>query len=127
MVGRKGKMKDTIEMLDELIDLTEWKTRKQIDEELKNINIKLNERSFRQKIEEYNELFFLHRKDTYMAHSSKGYKLTKDETEIRDSIKDNFTRGIDQLQKYHKGMRALGENANFKLSIQNNELIFVED
>ena len=120
-------MKDTIEMLDELIDLTEWKTKKTIEKELKSLQMKLNERSFRQKVEEHNELFFAHQKDTYMAHSSKGYKLTKDEKEIRDSIKDNFTRGIDQLTKYHKGMRALGENANFNLSIQNNELVFIEN
>lgn len=116
-----------IEKINDLIDLTEWKTKKQINEELRVYSVRLNERTFRKNVESHNELYFAHEKEFYVAHSSKGYKLTQDTEEIRESLRDGLKRGLDQLSKYHKGIKALGENANFNLSIKDNELVFVED
>ena len=116
-----------IEKINDLIDLTEWKTKKQINEELRVYSVQLNERTFRRNVEEHNDLYFAHEKQFYVAHSSKGYKLTKDTEEIRKSLRDSLKRGIDQLSKYHKGIKALGENANFSLRIEENELVFLED
>lgn len=116
-----------IEMIDDLIDLSEWKTKQQIKDELKIYNVQINEREFRRQVEKHNELFIAHQKEFYIAHSSKGYKMTKDTEEIRESLRDSLKRGIDQLSKYHKGIKALGENANFNLSIKDNELVFVEE
>lgn len=116
-----------IEKINDLIDLTEWKTRKQINDELRVYSVRLNERTFRKNVESHNELYFAHEKEFYVAHGSKGYKMTKDTEEIRESLRDSLKRGLDQLSKYHKGIKALGENANFNLSIKDNELVFVED
>ena len=116
-----------IEKINDLIDLTEWKTKKQINEELRVYSVRLNERTFRKNVESHNELYFDHEKGFYVAHGSKGYKMTKDTEEIRESLRDSLKRGLDQLSKYHKGIKALGENANFNLSIKDNELIFVEE
>ena len=116
-----------IEKINDLIDLTEWKTKKQINEELRAYSVQLNERTFRKNVENHNELYFAHEKEFYVAHGSKGYKMTKDTEEIRESLRDSLKRGLDQLSKYHKGIKALGENANFSLSVKDNELVFVED
>jgi Zn-dependent peptidase ImmA (M78 family) len=116
-----------IEKINDLIDLTEWKTKKQINEELRVYSVQLNERTFRKNIENHNKLYFAHEKEFYVAHGSKGYKMTKDTEEIKKSLRDSLKRGLDQLSKYHKGIKALGENANFNLSIKDNELVFVEE
>ena len=116
-----------IEKINDLIDLTTWKTKKQINEELRIYSVQINERTFRQNIENHNELYFAHQKEFYVAHGSKGYKLTQDAEEIRNSLRDSLKRGIDQLSKYHKGIKALGENANFSLKVENDELVFMGD
>jgi hypothetical protein len=120
-------MERTIELINDFIDLTEWKTKKQINKELGEFGIRINERTFRQKVEDHNNLYFAHKKDFFIAHSNKGYKITTDTEEIRKSLRDSFKRGIDQITKYHKGIKALGENANFSLIIKDNELIFREE
>ena len=117
----------TIELINDFIDLTEWKTKKQIKNELKTYGITLNERAFRKQVEKHNDMYFAHAKPYFVAHSAKGYKITTDNEEIRESLRDSLKRGLDQLSKYHKGIRALGENANFNLSIKDNELVFVEE
>ena len=43
-----------IEKINDLIDLTEWKTKKQINEELRVYSVQLNERTFRRNVEEHN-------------------------------------------------------------------------
>ena len=116
----------TIEFINDLIDLTEWKTKKQIEEELKNEGVAISERFFRLQVERHNDMYFAHIKDTYIAHSDKGYKLTKDKEEIIKSIEDTKKRGIDQLSKYHKCLKALGENANINLRIEEGELVIDE-
>lgn len=120
-------MNRTIELINDFIDLTEWKTKKQINEELKKYGISLNERSFRLQVEKHNELYFAHEKPYFVAHSAKGYKITTNADEIRESLRDSLKRGLDQLSKYHKGIKAIGENANFNLSVKDNELVFVEE
>lgn len=121
-------MKNSIEKIDELIDLKEWKTKKQINKELQVYGVQINERTFRNQIESHNQQYFAHQKEYFIAHhNGKGYKMTKDTEEIRESLRDSLKRGLDQLSKYHKGIKALGENANFNLSIKDNELVFMED
>lgn len=119
--------KSPIEIINDFVDLTEWKTKKQIKNELKTYGITLNERCFRKQVENHNKLYALHRKDSFIVHGEKGYKMTNDTEEIRKSLRDNLKRGLDQLSKYHKGIKALGENANFSLSIKDNELVFMEE
>ena len=74
----------TIEIINDLIDLTEWKTKRQINEELKQFGVQINERVFRLQVERHNEMYFAHIKDDYVAHSPKGYKLTKEFFKVYD-------------------------------------------
>ena len=116
----------SIEIINDLIDLTDWKTKKQIEEELREQGVAISERFFRLQVERHNEMYFAHIKDDYVAHSPRGYKLTKDRDEIAKSIEDTKKRGLDQLVKYHKCLKALGENSNFNFKFENGELIYDE-
>ncbi len=114
-------------LIDKIIDLhSEWKTKKVIQEELNRLGIKFDEREFRLQIEKHNFLFSNHMDNKYMAHSVRGYILTENVELIKCSLVDYRNRALDQLTKYSKGMKAIGENYNFKMQVENNSLIFVE-
>ncbi len=113
-------------MLWELIDLSDWKTKKQILSELKHGGIIIDERRLRKLVELQNKLFYNHESDIFIAHSSKGYKATKDYEEINNSLKDNHKRAIDLLHKEAVTRKALGENMNFNLIVHNGEFMYVE-
>ena len=55
-------MKNSIEKIDELINLKEWKTKKQINKELQVYGVQINERTFRNQIESHNQQYFAHQK-----------------------------------------------------------------
>ena len=112
-------------MMWEYVDLADWKTKEQILNELRMDFPDLNERSWRIHVEKQNELYGQHESEIFIAHSNKGYKIASNEEEIKRSARDTRARGIDQITKYYKIMKALGENANLKIIIENNEM-FVE-
>lgn len=113
-------------MIFELLKLYEWKKKKDILKELNEHGVHIDERNFRKIVERHNKLYFEHRTDYYLAHSPKGYKLTKNEEEIRNSALDYRKRGINQLIKSSKTLKALNENSIFRLEIKNGELIYSE-
>lgn len=115
-------------MIFELVDLSKWKTKKEILKELKNkLGQAVDERRFRILVERQNDLYHNHESDVFIAHSSRGYKIATDEDEIRQSARDYKKRALDQLVKYSKTMKALGENTNMKLELKNGELIYTGD
>lgn len=83
----------------DLIELNEWKTKKEILTQLKNVGVNLNEREWRRYVERYNKQFCLGVNEDYIAHSSKGYKLTKDKEEIKQSVRDYRARALNMLKK----------------------------
>lgn len=103
----------------DLINLSDWKTRKNILIELGNVS----DREWRLYVEKHNIAYCKHEVDTYIVHSSKGYKLTTDKQEIIDSIKDNKKRSLNMLWKYSQTMRALGEKDNIRFEIEEMGLI----
>ena len=111
----------------EIIDLSEWKTKETILKELNQKGITIDERVLRHNIEIQNKLFYNHESDVFIAHGQKGYKATMNYDEIKSSANDYNKRALDQLTKYSRILKALGENLNFKLSIDNNSLVLTED
>jgi len=109
-------------MIWEYVDLTEWKTKDQILTELRIDFPNLSEREWRKIVKRQNERYNQHESETFIAHSNKGYKIATNEEEIKRSLKDNKKRAIDLLISYGKGMKAIGENANLKIIIENNEM-----
>ena len=109
-------------MIWEYVDLSSWKTKDQILVELRIDFPSLNEREWRFEVERQNERYAKHESEIFIAHSSKGYKIAVNEEEIRNSARDYRKRAMDQLVKYSKIMKALGENENLKIIIENNEM-----
>ena len=110
-------------MLYEIIDMSEWRTKTDILQELKRKGSEMDERYFRQVVEKHNKLFYNHESDVFIAHSSQGYKATTDENEIRMSAFDYRKRALDQLTKYARICKAIGENANMKLELDDEHII----
>lgn len=113
-------------MIYDIVDMTTWRTKTDILKELKSKGVEMNERGFRKLVENINKLYSNHEIDKFIAHSNKGYKVATNEEEIKLSAMDYRKRGLDQLVKSSKIMKALGENSNLKLSIKNGELIYTE-
>nr|DAU67706.1 MAG TPA: hypothetical protein [Caudoviricetes sp.] len=113
-------------MIFELLDLKEWKKKKDILKELKNNGVRMSERAWRKSVELHNKRYFEHQTDKYLAHSVKGYKLTADKDEIIASAKDYRTRAFNQLVKASKTLRVMGENDNIRLEIKNGEFIVAQ-
>ena len=110
-------------MLYEMIDMSEWRTKEDILSELKIKGLEMSERTFRQTVEKHNKLFYNHEIDVFVAHSLKGYKATTDEDEIRMSAYYYRKRALDQLTKYARICKAIGENANMKLELDDEHII----
>lgn len=109
-------------MLD-IIDLSEWKTRKEILNEYNKLGIHVADRTFRKVVEENNKRFYNHETEWFIAHGTKGYIKTKDNDIIQKSIMDGKKRAITLLKIYRDTKKALGENDNLKLELENEEII----
>lgn len=101
-----------------LIDLTEWKTKRVILAELKQNGVTVDERTWRTYVENYNMKYWEHEHDNYIVHSSKGYKLTDSAEDIRKSIEDGKKRGLNLLWKYSRTMKALGQKDNIRIDLE---------
>lgn len=116
-------------MLWEEIDLTDWRKKKSIVRELKMSYLfekKENlDRRFRKSVEEQNKLYQKHESEIFIAHSNQGYKIAENEAEIKASLRDTLKRGINQIIKYHKGLQAMGENANMKIEFKGDSMMIV--
>jgi len=100
-----------------------WKTKKQILAEAKRDGIKIDERQWRKVVERYNMKYWAHEVDEFIVHGPKGYKLTSDKQEIKNSIRDSKKRALNLLWKHSRTMKALGEVDNIKLDLEEMEII----
>nr|DAQ16377.1 MAG TPA: hypothetical protein [Caudoviricetes sp.] len=106
--------------------LIEWTKKKDILKILKSEGVTMDERTFRKMVEIHNQSYFEHKTDKYLAHSSRGYKLTSNKDEIIASAKDYRTRAFNQLVKASKTLKAMGENDNIRLEVKNGEFIVAQ-
>ena len=104
-------------MILDFIDLSDWKKKKQILAELKEKDLTMDERTFRQRVELHNKLYEEHVVNTFIAHSCKGYIATTNRDLIIASLRDNEKRAITMLKATSKTLKALGENANYDLGL----------
>lgn len=112
-----------IDKILETINLSEWKTKKQIINELKTNGIYVEERTWRSLVESYNYRYMDGVNDKYIIHGSKGYKLTNDKKEIMHSIQDLRNRSLNMLSKYSRTYKALGLQDNLKIDLEKMEII----
>lgn len=102
-------------MYTELINLKEWKTKKQILNELRTHEIYMDERAWRVYVENHNKRYFNGLCDDYIVHGKKGYKLTQDRKEIVKSADDLTKRALNMLWKASQTYKSMGEHMNIKL------------
>ena len=105
-------------MIYELIDLANWKKAKDCINELNQGGIRIDERQLRQLVKVNNINFINHEVDTFIVHSQKGYKATKDRNEILASIDDKYKRAINMLKENQQVMKAKSENNNFQFDLK---------
>ena len=101
-----------MEQILEIVDLTDWKTYREINKEMRKYGIKMNSGNFQKLVRVYNELFYQRADKTFIAHSNKGYMLTKDTSIIKDSLNDYKRRAFAQLKNYWHGMKSIGAQLN---------------
>lgn len=107
----------------ELIDLSDWKTKKEIINEYAKKGIDIDERKWRVLVEQHNKAYCMDLEETYIVHGKKGYKITKNRDEIIKSVDDLKKRGLNMLWKHSQGMRALGEKPNLKFDLEEMEIL----
>ena len=92
----------------------EWQTKATLLQKMKNDDIILNERTLRLKIEQVNNEYINHNSDTFIVHSSQGYKIACSDEDIIESMKENHKRAMNLLSKESKIKKALSENRNIE-------------
>lgn len=105
-------------MLEELKGVLSLNDYKKKDEILKELRIKcdISERKFRALVAQNNKLFGEGKVDYYIAHSSKGYKLTFNWDEMKKSIADNRKRAITMLADCTKAELAFQNRNNLQFT-----------
>ena len=93
--------------------LKDWITYANIKERIFNeYNISYPRRSWNKYIEVKNQAFCDGENDMYIAHSNKGYKITKDREEIEASIKHLDTMAKNMLKKESNAKKALNRRVD---------------
>ena len=104
-------------MLDK-INISYWKNKKDILQELNEIGIITSERELRKAIKKYNLNFINGKSKYYIAHDNKlGYIKTTDKDLIRLSVEDNKKRAVNQFSLYYHTMKAIGLSNLERLSV----------
>lgn len=85
------------------------------DQGVKAKNLKNLNRQFRRAAAKYNERYQNGETEYFLAHSTKGYKLTNKPKEIAQSLQDDRKRGLKLLKRYYTGMKSLSEKDQIAL------------
>lgn len=107
----------------QVVDLHDWKTKKQILSEIREKGILIDERKWRIYVEHYNKMYCDDLVDSYIVHGKKGYKLTTNHEEIIASVDDLKKRGLNMLWKHSQATKALGFKQNLKMELEELEII----
>ncbi len=108
------------------INLGDWLKKSEILTMFELRGKKVDERTFRKMVKEHNKRFMNHEEEYFIAHSNKGYKATKDHDEILRSCRDKRKRALDMLTENARVLKALNENYNLRLIIDDNGIMVVE-
>lgn len=108
----------------ELVDLSDWKKQDEIITELHREWCKtINAREWRTAVEKSNKRFANGEIDYYIAHSSKGFKKTKDYADAKLSRDDYLKRAANMYFKARDIDKAFGNLKNFKIDFEKGEIV----
>lgn len=108
------------------VDISEWKTKNEIIDEITLNGGYINERSFRNMVKEKNKDFIDGLSEYFIAHSDKGYKITTDTDEIIKSIKDKEKRAFDMLVENARVRKRLNLRNNIQIQISDSGVMYLE-
>ena len=93
--------------------LTEWRTSKEIQDAFG-----INARTIRLIKVDYNNKYGPIERPLYILSGNQGYKITNDQTLIRDNNKDvNFKQAITMLKQYWQIEKSFSDIDNLKLDL----------
>lgn len=109
----------------ELIDLSSWKTQKEILEELhREWCINIPSRKWRKAVEMWNKKFSNHEVDYYITHSSsKGFKATRDYSEAKIGRDDYLKRSYDMIRKARDCDEAFRNINSYRIDFEKGEIV----
>lgn len=101
-------------MTDKLLEfLKEWRTSKEIED-----YFVINARTMRLIKADYNNKYDPIERPLYILSGNQGYKITNDQTLIRDNNKDvNFKQAITMLKQYWQIEKSFSDIDNLKLDL----------
>lgn len=93
--------------------ITEWRTSKEIQDAFG-----INARTMRLVKVDYNDKYDPIERPLYILSGNQGYKITHDQTLIRDNNKDvNFKQAITMLKQYWQIEKSFSDIDNLKLDL----------
>ena len=104
------------------VDLTNWKTQKEILIELKTKGINTNSRSWRSAVEKWTKRFSEGLEKKYITHSNQfGFKATTDIREAKIGINDYISRSRDMERKAREAVQGFEHLDNLQLNFDDLE------
>lgn len=99
------------------VDLTDWKTQREILNELNSKGINITSRSWRTAVEKWNKRFSEGLEKKYITHSNQyGFKATSDIKEAKIGINDYISRSRDMEKKVREALQGFEHLNNFKFN-----------
>lgn len=101
----------------DLVDLHNWKKKRDLITEFELLGIRVDEREIRNQISRFNREFEDGCRDDYICHSARGYKRTTDPIEIMDSVTELERRSVDMFKKAHRVREQLKRNRTERMEL----------
>lgn len=100
------------------LDLKEWKTQKEISDEIWHMySLIVDARTWRYWVDIYNEGYRQGERHTYIASSNKGYCMTRRKQLIARSEQRDLALAFGILKRVYRTRKARGESNNMRLDL----------
>lgn len=89
------------------VTMKEWRKKPELLSAIRLKGLQLDERELRKRIADFNRAYDGKENQMYIVHSMKGYKMTSNVDEIKESIEENERLAITMLKQGKKVKRIL--------------------
>ena len=89
------------------VTMKEWRKKPELLSAIRLKGLQLDDRELRKRIADFNRAYDGKENRMYIVHSVKGYKMTSDADEIKESVEENERRAVTMLKQGKKVKRIL--------------------
>ncbi len=89
------------------VTMKEWRKKPELLSAIRLKGLQLDDRELRKRIADFNRAYDGKENRMYIVHSVKGYKMTSDADEIKESIEENERRAVTMLKQGRKVRKIL--------------------